>query len=108
MSQLIWKNGEDVGIILDSDSKSITISAGNTAVHLDGEKMKAVIQGALVENHGGDKLEDLILEKPSGLLTLIPSTLTTPIPQSNIRLPTQFLNSLGNDTFTMLFSLLGG
>lgn len=104
---LIWKNG-DVGIALDKEQNSITLFAGNASIHLDGEQLKTVIQGSLVENHGGEKLEDLVLKKPAGIETLIPSTITTPQPQSTLQLPVQYVGGLLSDTFNMITNLIGG
>lgn len=108
MPQLSWKNGKDMGIILDDDTQSITLFSKNTSILIDGETGKIVTQGSNVENNAGDKKEDLLLQKTSGIESIIPSTITTPIPQSKLSVPIQYIGGLASDVFNMMKTLVGG
>lgn len=108
MSQLIWKNGKNIGISLDDEEKSLAIFAGNAAIYLDEEKGQVVISGLVTENHSGERIEDMILRRSAGPETLIPSTTVSPMPAATLHVPFAAVGGLMSDTWGMITKLLGG
>ena len=106
MSQLVWKNGKNIGIALDDETNSICLFAGNTSILIDGESGKVVTQGATVENNGGDRTEDLMLKKTASIEAVIPSTTVTPVPQATVDLPFRFVGGLASDVWTMITNVV--
>lgn len=97
-----------MGIVMDDETQSLLLFVGNTSLMIDGETGKVISQGAIVENNGGDRKEDLVLQKNAGITSIIPSTITTPIPQSTISLPVTYVGGLASDIMNMMRVMLGG
>jgi hypothetical protein len=105
MAKKYWTNGEDTGIVLDADSSKITIWAGNTSVQLNGGDGRLIMSGSITEMHGGERIEDTLLQREASIKGLIPSTMLTPIPQLSLHLPLQGISGLINDISKMIVLL---
>lgn len=103
-----WKAGKsgEVGITIDEDKKSITLFAGKSAIHLNSEDEQVVIQGKMNELHGGDRTEDMLLKRTTGIEAAIPSTMVTPVPQLSLSLPFNKVKGFANDIYTMMRMLI--
>lgn len=96
-----WKSGADVGIVQDPDGKKITIFAGNAALEINGRDGKIALVGSISEMNGGDRTEDVFLQKQAGLMSLLPSTLFSPIPQATPNIPVNTIKGLVEDIAVM-------
>lgn len=106
MPTKFWKNGEQVGIALDEENQKITIFAGPTSFELNGKDLKIAYQGSVVELNGGDRQEDIFLQKQAGVLSFLPSTTFTPIPQALPNIPIMGITDIISD-LSIMSSLLG-
>lgn len=102
MNTRYWKVSPDVGIAMDPESKKITIFAGSVALELNGETGQFAYQGSVIENNGGNRQEDVFLQKEAGVMGLLPSTMFTPVPQATPNIPVAALTDLLGDMATML------
>lgn len=108
MSQLIWKNGKNIGISLDDETKQLALFAGNAAITLDEEKGQVIINGFVSENNSSERIEDLILRRNAGVESLVPSTTVSPMPAATLHIPFQAVSGLMSDTWNMITKLVGG
>jgi len=106
MSKKYWKNGDEVGVVQDSENKKITLFAGKTSIELDGKDNRVVISGPVTEMNGGDRTEEVLIKKQAGVMSFIPSTTVTPVPQGTINIPIQGVSNLISDIAKMI-ALLG-
>lgn len=106
MGKKYWSNGEKVKIVLDEENQKILLFAGGSAIEINGQDGKIALSGAIAEMNSGNRTEEILLKKEAGLLSVIPSTTFTPIPQATINIPVAEIGGMIKDISTM-FSLLG-
>lgn len=101
----IWPGTGEVGIAKDDEKGILTLFAGQAAIELNRDG-KVVLSGTISEINGGDRQEEILLQKQAGFMALIPSTMMTPIPQATPRLPFGEVTGMLADIAKML-SMLG-
>lgn len=103
-----WKAGKSgqVGITIDEEKQSISLFAGKSSIQLNSEDEKIVLQGKIAELHGGERVEDMMLRRTTGLEGIIPSTFATPVPQLTLHIPLTEIKGMASDIITMM-RLLG-
>lgn len=89
-------------ISIDDTGDTLTLQAGSVAIELNGESERIAILGPVSEMNQGDRTEEVFLRKEAGIMTLIPSTVATPVAQASPNIPIESLAGMVQDLATMM------